>query len=224
MLRANRKELRFLENSQVKAGARTFLLVGPCTVVRAAASLGLRQGDCGGTCGPQSPACHLCVSLWGEGLPDIVIRPGSCVGGTKERLSELAEHEGLSAGRPLVTSGCLRGGTPRFVFLAVAGVVRALAENNWKREYPWLGAARRRLGSEGRLPAGWRARTGSERRGGRAGDRAAAGPRHARRRHASSGGGARWRGEEATARAPVGGRLGAQFLARGLGTGPVLWA
>lgn len=56
------------------------------------------------------------------------------------------------------------------------------------------------------------------RRGGCTGAGAAGGPRHARR-HALSGGGARWRREEATAGPTAGGGWSARFLARGLGTG-----
>lgn len=138
-------------------------------------------------------------------------------------MSELAENEGLSAGRLLVTSGCARRGSQRFVFfLAVAEGVRALG-NNWKREYPCsarlAGASAREEGrpASSRVPGTHRPRK----------------ERRARRgwgcRGASPGTSARlvWRwcalarrGGDSSATA--GGGLSAGFLAPRLGPGSVL--
>lgn len=106
-------------------------------------------------------------------------------------MSEVAENEGLPAGRRPVTCRCLKGSSQSTFSsfqLPATGGVRAHHRDSWKREYLWLGQA------SSRVAATQRPRRQSPARWGSGCSRA----RHALRR-ASSGGDARWRGEEATA-------------------------
>lgn len=99
----------------------------------------------------------------GRGRLTWLLNPAAALAAPPSVLRELAENEGLAAGRLRVASGCLNGGSRRFLF-AAARRARARPRNHWKREYPGLDAARGRPGSGGR-PAG-RPRRG---RGGGAG-------------------------------------------------------
>lgn len=180
-------------------------LVVPCTVIPAAASLGLRPGNCGWACGfSPPPVIFVAPCGGGAGCLTQLLNLAAALAALRSILSELTENEGLSAGRLLVTPRLSeRQLSERFpvLLITVAGAVRA-SGHNWKREYlrpPRCWQAAGRL----KLPDRWWGQKGRDRRGGRACGWAAEGPQEARR-HASSGGGAHWLGGDSPKAADVG--------------------